>query len=269
VSQTGTAMVLMRKQGTQKLNNGFGTPIMDLQIIPLKKGAEQRILPIGSKFGSLAASCGSALFLYRTTRDLVNGEDLDLKPYFDFRCSSNRREVVGEVELDSHGAVVSGLIPADSHSALVSGLPPNLEKPWVGNTGTEGFAYDTSPNGKYLAYYMPKELCLVEKQATKSCVPKIDALDQISVSDSGDIFFTTHTGATCNYKKDSFHVSLVPRPGYDSRGPCVGVAVLQKGKRSPDIVEPLGWFPQWLTPRAASTLMARRTRSISKFSERK
>lgn len=250
VSQTGTAMVLMRKQGTKKLNDGFGTPIMELQIDPLKTGGDVRTLPIGSKFGGLAASCGTAIFLYRTTKDLVSGRNLDFEPYSDFRCSSNRQEIAGQVELDSRGAIVTGLPTGNDHSALASGLPPKV---WLADSGSEGFGYDVSTNGEYLAYYMPKELCLVRDQTTKSCVNNIDASREISVSDSGDVFFTTQTDATCSYE-DSLHVSLGPRPGYDIRDRCIAVAVLQNGKRVRTILQPLARHPQWLTAEAASAI---------------
>jgi hypothetical protein len=252
VSQTGTAMAFMRNQGTRKLNDGFGTPIMKLQIILLKKSGEEHALPIGNKFGSLVASCGTALFLYRTTRDLVSGGDLDFEPYFDFRCSSNRQQIAGEVELDNHRTIVTGLPTGNDHSALATGLPPKI---WVPDSGAESFAYDISPNGKYVAYHMPEGLCLIENQMTKSCTRRVDSLNQISVSDAGDVLFTTHTGETCRYR-DSFHVSLTSRGGYDSAGPCIGVAVLQRGHRSPRLVQPLAWYPQWLTPTAASAVTA-------------
>lgn len=251
VSQTGTVMVLMQKQGTKKLNNGFGTPIMDLQIVPLRIGVEERKLRVGNNFGSLVASCGTALLLYRTTKDLVSGQALDFEPYFDFRCSSDREAISGQVELNDHGVVVLGLPTGNDHSALATGVPPKV---WLADSGSEGFGYDLSANGKYLAYYMPKELCLIE-QVTKSCVANIEASREISVSDSGDIFFTTRTDTTCG-DDDSLHVSSVPRPGFDTRDRCIAVAVLEKGKRVPDILEPLARHPQWLTPEAASAIIA-------------
>lgn len=243
VSQTGTAMVLMRKQDNR--------PIMNLQIILLKK-REEHVLPIGQKFGSLVASCGSTLFLYGTRKDLVSGVDLDFQPYFDFRCSSNREAIAGQVELNDHGTIVTGLPTGNDHSALASGLPPKI---WLDNSGSEGFGYDVSPNGEYLAYHMAGELCLIANQMTKNCVRQTDSLNRISVSDGGDIFFTTHTARTCRYR-DAFHVALTPRPGYDSQGPCVAVAVLQRGGNSSSIIEPLARYPQWLTPEAESAVLA-------------
>lgn len=254
VTQTGTAMVLMRQTGTRKLNDGLGSPIMSLQVVPLGPGGEERNAAIGNQFGSLVASCGTALFLYRTTKDLVNGRDVEFQPYDDFRCSSNRKEIAGQVELDINGDVVTGLPKGNDHSALVSGLPPNTENPLVADSGSEAFAYDISPNGEYLAYSMPNELCLVEEHASNSCVSGIQGLRDISVSDSGDIFFTEQTGETCNYR-DPFHISLTPRVGYSDSGPCIAVAVLQRGKRSPKTIEPLARQSQWLTSEAADALL--------------
>jgi hypothetical protein len=253
ISQTGTAMVLMRKKGTRELNNGFGTPMMTLQIIPMGIGSEERDVTIGTEFGGLAASCGTALFLYRTTKDLVSDRDIEFEPYMDFRCSSNRQEIAGEVELDPDGNIANGLLTGNDHSALVTGLPPDIKSPLVPSSGAETFAYDVSPNGKYIAYNIPYELCLVGKGLAKQCTVKTHVVGRISVSNLGDIFFATQTGGTCYYK-DSFHVLRGHHPGYDERGACIAIAVLQKGNRSPDIIEPLAWYPQWLTTDAASAL---------------
>lgn len=254
-------MVLMRNKGTRRLNNGFGTPIMTLQIIPMGIGGKERDVTIGSKFGGLVASCGTALFLYRTTKDLVSDRDIEFQPYMDFRCSSNRQEIAGEVELDRNGSIVNGVPIGNDHSALVTGLPPDIKRPLVPNSGAETFAYDLSPNGKYLAYNIPYRLCLVEKGVAKRCIVKTDVGSRISASNVGDIFFTTHIGGTCYYK-DSFHVLRRHHAGYDDRGPCVGIAVLQKGKGSSEIIEPLAWYPQWLTTDAASALARKASANV-------
>lgn len=236
VSETGNAIALLR------LDNHPSTG-RNLQFIPLTNGVKGQLLPLGHDFGGLIASCGTILSLYRTAKDLLAGKDLDFKPYSDFQCSSDRKVIVGQVSIDSHGAVVTGLPPGDSHTALVSGFPPNITKPWLPNTDSEGFAYSLSPSGEYFAYYLPKELCLVQKLATKTCTPNIDVLREISVSDSGDIYFTTRTGPGCQYLESA-------------AAKCIGIAVLKKGGHSSDIIEREASAPQWLTPTAASAIAA-------------
>ncbi|HKF51761.1 MAG TPA: hypothetical protein VKB26_05575 [Candidatus Acidoferrales bacterium] len=236
VSETGNAIAVLRLDNHPRTGR-------NLQVIPLTNSVKGQLLPLGHDFGGLIASCGTTLFIYRTAKDLLAGKDLDFKPYQDFQCSSDRKVIVGQVSIDSHGAVVTELPPGDSHTALVSGVPPNITKPRLANTGSEGFAYSVSPSGEYFAYYAPTELCLVQKLTTKTCTSSIDVLRQISVSDSGDIYFTMRTGPGCQYLESA-------------AAKCIGIAVLRNGKHSSDIIEREASCPQWLTPIAASAIIS-------------
>ncbi|HLB87206.1 MAG TPA: hypothetical protein VJK29_06095 [Terriglobales bacterium] len=173
-------------------------------------------------------------------RDLIGETALELKPYGDFRCSSDRKIILGTTVAD--------------HGVLMGGLPPDRRIARLKGRGRE-VKYDVSPGGRYIAYFDYGKLCVEQFGSASTCVADVEAFDRISVSDSGEVFFTSHTNGTCYYR-DTWHVSKKPLPGYSQADECHAVFSWRLGEKAPVMLEFLGRNPQWLTPEAASALHA-------------
>lgn len=133
VDQDGSTLALLRlrlKWVTSHTADGrFELGLVDLsgqgsvQVSSLKGGA------------TLAASCGTILmFEGAKARNLISGEELRMKPYGNFRCSSDRKIVAG--------------VKSRSSGELDVGSPPQRSavrrRPYS--------HFELSPSGHYLAY---------------------------------------------------------------------------------------------------------------------
>jgi hypothetical protein len=225
-----------------------------LEVVSLSGNQEVRYLS-GRRPGSLYASCGKVLclsygydkdglanmWLVKSVSELPGGESLKLGPYLYFRCSADRRTVVGT---------------ADKGRTLMEGLPPSRTLAGF----SKNFSYlrymyfDVSPNGEFVGYYhAPQGICVQQPGQRATCVDD-EGFDRVSVSDAGTILYTTHWDGTCSYK-DAYHVSRRPLPGYSHSDQCVAVAMWKPGMKKPRIVVPLAGYPQWIAPSAASSLL--------------
>jgi hypothetical protein len=121
--------------------------------------------------------------------------------------------------------VVAGL--TKKHGGLKLGLPPKelarIDGP---------FSYDVSRNGRYVAYVQNRRLCLTDLEGGTACT-EAEPVGRFSVSDSGTVIFVRFSG-----------------------GMAQGVAVWNPASNSITTLQAEGWDPQWLTPSAASALLA-------------
>lgn len=151
---------------------GAGDVVTDMHILPLHgMGGGREVL--GLRGWGLAASCGTILMVSRSkVRDAVTGKTLPIEPYITFRCSADRKIVVGRPK---RGGLEVGTA---SPQVLVS--PHNLP-----------LLYDISPTGRYVAYLQRRRLCVADLSGTTSCGPTnaVDFADRLSVSDLGSVIF--------------------------------------------------------------------------------
>ena len=140
---------------------------------------------------------------------------------------------------------------------LEAGIPPHkiyesLRPPYGGvSPGVQDYAI--SSNGQYVAYD-DDNLCVKRIGQGSKCVSDATSPGRISVSDSCGVLYTIATHQACYYK-DSWHVSVTPRPGYNGSDECFALAYWRPGEKSSRMLQFLAEEPQWLAPEAASRLV--------------
>lgn len=204
-----------------------------------------------TEFRFLRPTCGTILAFRAGSgdaTDVFTGRVLNFPPDRFFRCSSDRRVIVGWAELNA------------TSSELIVTMNGKEEKrvPIFINGGHD---FNVSPNGQYLTYFRA-----TGSQTTQVCVAKIDdgpacvqedgdevGMDGISLSNLGEVLYTGHTGQGCYYK-DMEHFSKTRLPGYSGEDSCVGVYFWHSRSQHPTLIEDLARYPQWITPEAAIAL---------------
>ncbi len=219
VSANGSYLAFMSGSG----NDAGTTMLIDLRA----QNATTRSL----NTRSLASSCGKLIASDAgMTTDVVSGRELSKPPYTLFRCSSDEAVVVGY-----QGTWKD---PLEVRLKLWRGLPPRS----VISSLTEFRAFDVSPNGKYIAYS--------DSGSHKTCIVFVEklsctndaALAPVSVSDSGEVIFSSHRDEGCFYKDPShFEPSSIR-----SNDACLGIYKWQIGIPEEQLLEPIGRDPQWV-----------------------
>ncbi len=198
------------------------------------------------------ASCGTILGYSPgnwTATDIFNGKPLEHPPDRAFRCDAARNVVMGwndvhitatELLLQVHGK------PDKKIAAAVNG----------------GMDFDVSENGAFAAYYTakdtkPSQLCVAKiRSGATSCVAEEHdeaGLDGMSLSDVGGVLYAGHTNESCYYK-DMQHFGTKLLPGYTGQDSCLGVYYWRAGMPKTALVEEIGRYPQWISPRAAMAM---------------
>ena len=248
VSLDGSTLALLRQLGKQKVRDSEGRLVTihryeKIQVVSLKPGFQTRWFPQVEGAVSLQPSCGTILavgwiiyirrppssWTYKTY-NVLTGQPLSLPPYVAFGCSADGKSVVGYLSAD--------------RGALWAGRPPQRITPAARGAGGV-VPFDISPNGRYVAYFYfwvgaTQGLCLDKDDEDLGCVPS-DSPERISVSDWGGVLYDNGTAEAC------------------PEGACLGVFYWRAGTGQPQIVEPHGWLPQWITPEIAASLRAWRS----------
>jgi hypothetical protein len=176
-------------------------------------------------------------------RDLLSGDEVSFPPYVRFRCSSDRKTVVG-----------SAKEPAVD---LYEGVPPS--KKIAGPESFNVYEFNISPDGSRVAYYGDLHpLCVFSPPGPAQCEEEKGGLADVpSVNDSGEVLVAAATPQGCFYKT-MYNFSPEPFPGAkgENRDACLGVGYWRPGLKSIEIIEPLGRAPQWITPATAELLRA-------------
>lgn len=199
-------------------------------------------------YAVLHPTCGTIVaFYWGRATDIEAGRSLAFAPYSDFRCSSDRRTVVGMMK---------------SSYALLSGFPPHKLVPGGRNPSGPGvFDFSLSESGLTVAYdTLEGDLCLLRlKGGPPSCIRRWSMggwTGRTSVSDTEGAIFTDETGQVQPCYYDTLgHASRHPKPGY-SADACSAVYWWAWGKGKPKMLQYLAILPQWVTPQAAARLTA-------------
>ncbi len=252
VAADGSRIALIRSKGVGRRKGGRTIASAVLENARLRGGLPSHLLPATS-FTGLVASCGTIFtFSGSSARNLDEGARLGFDLYNSFRCSSDRKVVVGTLESECR--------------VLKSGWPPDHDL--VTASLHSRLYYDVSPSGNFIASYADAKLCVREGGKPARCVSDIDAFDRISVSDTGDVLFTTHWDGTCSYK-DMWHISKKPLPGYDGADQCIAVGAWRPDYSEPKILEALARDPQWITSEVSAALRAWSSRQQASHSKQK
>ncbi len=210
-------------------------------VIGLESGSVKRvdgILGVGSACGGVFTvnAPGPA----PRVLDPVDNTELRFPPYSRFRCSSDRKTVVGITEFPGGG--------------LYLGVPPATKI--AEREAVDPTRFNISPDGSKIAYfnspYFP--LCVTALTGTRECVSYGSAMpDPPSVSNSGEVLVTVGTGQGCSYK-GPYYFAPAPFPGASSGDECLGIGYWRPGLKTIKLIEPLGRNPQWISPATAKLL---------------
>jgi hypothetical protein len=170
-----------------------------------------------------------------STRDVVTGAELTFAPYTRFRCSADRRIVVGITRHE-----------------LYLGVPPSTRIAAAGDV--HDLYFNISPDGSKIAWFNDiKPLCVVSGSGTPQCVEHETMSDPVSVNDSGEVLAAAGTGKGCVYTTSyNFSPAKSPDAGDDE---CLGVGYWKPGLAAIVFLQDLGRNPQWLRPETAKLLV--------------
>jgi hypothetical protein len=195
---------------------------------------------------SVISTCGGIFWgidetrQHSDTRNLVTGDQIATPPYNWFRCSADRRVVVG--------------IAKDSGGALYEGVPPQIK---IAPGGTRfGYTFNLSADGSKVVYATDSSpLCVFSSSGPTQCAAE-EAMDTfrdvLSVNNTGEVLVATHTEQGCFYKSPSnFSPTRTPGAGQDA---CLGIGYWKPGLKTIEIIEPLGRNPQWISPTTAKLM---------------
>jgi hypothetical protein len=172
--------------------------------------------------------------------DVVHGGELRYPPYGRFRCSADRKTVVGVLE--------------DLGADLYEGVPPATKI--ADGKAASRVSFDVSPDGSKVAYFnrdvLGAHLCVRDRSGTAECADRSGDTDSPSVDDVGRVLVTIDTEETCYYKGSTYFVP--GRLAGKSNDLCVGIGYWRPGLKTIELIEPLGRNPQWISPATAKLL---------------
>ena len=211
--------------------------------VHLKAGTTKRIPNVDE----VVASCGGILPIpvggTPSVRELATGEELSFAPYRRFRCSSDRKKIVGIASRE-----------------LYEGVPPATKV--APGTEVHDLYFNISPDGSKIVYYNDvKPLCVFTGAGSKQCVEHETMSDPVSVNDAGEVLAASGTGKGCVYKSAyNYTPAKAPDSGDDE---CLGVGYWKPGMQAIVFLQEIGRNPQWLRPETAALLVewSRQTKS--------
>jgi hypothetical protein len=227
--------------GVTKRTEPSAVAISTTTLVGLRSGMTRSL--VGDNF--LVSTCGGLFWGYDAqrkhsgARDLITGEELAMPPYTWFRCSSDRKVVIG----------TSG----ERGSDLYEGISPRTK---IASAASFGHAtFSISPNGSQVAYFADSSpLCVVARPAPPQCAAASAVLPNApSVDDAGQVLFTISTPQECFYRSASNFSPQRPA-GATETDACLGIGYWRPGLKAVTTVESLGRNPQWISPATAEML---------------
>ncbi len=207
--------------------------------------------PMSFGVPTLMGTCGSLFGVFDekrqpTRKDLLTETDISVDLYTWFRCSADRKVVVGIVEPERALYLGSARIAAPGSAAH--------------------YEFNISPNGQYVAYASDRQpLCVWSAVGTQcASANTIDTShDLVSVRDDGDVLVAMATAEKCVYQSAADYKPA--RPNDKKASNCIAIAHWRAGMGSPEIVEAVGREPQWISPATAALLKAWARKSKAYF----
>jgi hypothetical protein len=236
ISDDGKTIAVERRVVIGSTSDKSGT-VINCTIDLYRISTGSKVWRLENSCGTLYASCGTILLEDRTTGviDVLAGKNLQIDGYRRFVCNADRSLVAGwpgDNDRDfSLGTTTMRRIEAVVGDASVS------------PSGAISYFTDTSDTNS---------VCQMGRTEKALCLREADAFGRISVSDSGEVLFTTHTEGGCLYKRGKVTKAKPPATGDDQ---CFGVATWKPGSAKV-VVEELAEQPQWLTETAADAVKA-------------
>lgn len=180
--------------------------------------------------------------LLSSTRELVSGAELEFRLYDWFRCSSDRKTVVGSTR--------------ETGADLLEGLRTGAKIAAAGDFSV--YDFNVSPSGAKVAYI--NQLGAVCVLSPSSLMAECSAtggtlLDNPSVNDSGGVLIAAGTSRECFYRTSTnFSTKAFPGAANMNRDECLGIGYWRSGLKSIEIIQPIGCVPQWINRPMAALL---------------
>jgi hypothetical protein len=224
---------------TTKPVGGVSDAVYTTSMIELRSG---KITQIAGE-NALVSTCGSIFWPWDRARDhfgnrdLITGEEITMPPYAWFRCSSDRKTVVGAVK--------------NTGTDLMQGTADPVK---VAEAGAFNFyQFNLSPDGSKVVYTSGGHpLCVAASPGVPSCVAQKNVPNVPSVNDAGEVLVAAGTGEECFYKSASSFSTV--RAGGAKSDECLGIGYWKSGLKAVEIIEPLGRNPQWISPTTAKLM---------------
>jgi len=232
-----------------------------LQVFQLNDSSGGQFVPLQAPT-RLYASCGTILSVawdpaigwrMLLVRDVLTGEKIQLEPFKDFRCSSDRRITAGVENLDQ----------------MVLEVKLWLPKQLFDTRGRPGLRFDVSPNGTFTAFNgcdgKDALLCVVSGDSARYCIEQECSPEGLSVSDAGGVVFESPTEHQfCRYQ-DHTHFYLLKKGETSDQGDvCPGIYYWAPGEKASKLIQPLARTPQWISNESAAALRKWRSRGETK-----
>lgn len=236
ISNDGAAIAVEREHIIGRTADKSGA-LLDCTVELYGLSAISSASSIEHSCGDLYASCGTILLEDRATGvvDVRAGKKLQIDGYRRFVCNADRSVVAGWPGYNdqnfSLGTTTIRRIEAVAGGASVS------------PSGAISYFTDASNTNS---------VCQMQRTGKPLCLEKADAFGRISVTNSGEVLFTTHAEGGCSYRGGKVTKAQPPATGDDQ---CLGIAVWKPGSAKV-VVEELAEHPQWLTEEASDAMKA-------------
>jgi hypothetical protein len=236
VSNDGAAIAVEREYVIGRTSDNSGT-LGDCRVDLYSLSAISSPSSIEHSCGDLYASCGTILLEDRMKGvfDAVAGKKLQIDGYRRFVCNADRSVVAGWPGYNDQNFSL-GTTTIRRVEAVAGGAS-------VSPSGAISYFTDASNTNS---------VCQMDRTGKPLCLKKADAFGRISVSNSGEVLFTTHTKDGCFYRSGKVTKAQPPATGNDQ---CPGIALWKPGSGKV-IVEELAKHPQWLAEKAADAVKA-------------
>jgi len=235
IADTGSTLAVKRERVVGRTKDGNGVIVdCNVRLYSLSADTLPRTM-VDHGCGELFSSCGTLLRQDRTEEpeDILTRTQIDIEGLKSFLCSANKTVVAGWRERCCHDFLVRG--------PSVSQAEPIVDGASVSPAGVVAYVSSglSGPSSE-------NSLCVINNAGNRRCLKDADAFGKLSVSDSGEVLFTTHTEGGCRYRKNSIIRAIPPEFGDDQ---CLGVAIWIPGSAK-QLVKDLVQRPQWLTSEA-------------------
>ena len=139
-------------------------------VVNLKTGDVRRVEGVDRIVSTCGGILPNEIEPETSTRDLNTGEDVRFPPYVRFRCSSDRRVIVGITKNGSS---------QDQMSDLYEEVPPSTQIAAAGDVSVHYF--NISPDGSKIAWFNDvRPLCVYSGPSSTQCVDHATITDPVS-----------------------------------------------------------------------------------------
>lgn len=205
-----------------------------LEVTNLETGSRKTL----QEDASFTASCGGILL---DGRELLSNTQIET-PYAGFRCSDDRSQILG---------IKQKHLQYNERTNLMSGsTSPNLVDSQILLDG-----FNISNDGTQFAWLKDHgSVCVQQRTAAPKCVSGVESVDEIFVSDAGEVLLTQHAESGCFYRS-SYNFS--PAPVGKANDACLAIDYWSRDMKKPVQLEALGRNPEWVSIETARMLRLR------------